>query len=42
LYLQGYQPLQNHPEDSCEGPYQDATGVWVSCPIQCPLPAGSS
>jgi hypothetical protein len=27
LYLQGYQPLQNHPEDSCEGPYQDATGV---------------
>jgi hypothetical protein len=27
LYLQGYQSLQNHPEDCCEGPYQDTTGV---------------
>jgi hypothetical protein len=25
LYLQGYQPLQNRPEDCCEDPYQDAT-----------------
>jgi hypothetical protein len=25
LYLQGYQPLQNHLEDCCEGPHQDAT-----------------
>jgi hypothetical protein len=25
LYLQGYQPLQNHLEDCCEDPYQDAT-----------------
>jgi hypothetical protein len=24
LYLQGYQPLQNHPEDCYEGPHQDA------------------
>jgi hypothetical protein len=24
LYLQGHQPLQNHPEDCCEGPHQDA------------------
>jgi hypothetical protein len=23
LYLQGYQPLQNHPEDCYEGPHQD-------------------
>jgi hypothetical protein len=27
LYLQGYQPLQNHLEDCCEGPHQDTTGV---------------
>jgi hypothetical protein len=26
LYLQGYQPLQNHPEDCYEGPHQD-TGI---------------
>jgi hypothetical protein len=26
----------------CEGPIQDATGAWGSCPIQHPLPAGSS
>jgi hypothetical protein len=26
LYLQGYQPLQNHPEDCYDGPHQD-TGV---------------
>jgi hypothetical protein len=26
LYLQGYQPLQNRPEDCYEGPHQD-TGV---------------
>jgi hypothetical protein len=24
LYLQEYQPLQNHPEDCYEGPHQDA------------------
>jgi hypothetical protein len=24
MYLQGYQPLQNHPEDCYEGPHQDA------------------
>jgi hypothetical protein len=42
LYLQGYQPLQNCLENYCEGPHQDATGAWGSCPIQCPLPAGSS
>jgi hypothetical protein len=42
LYLQGYQPLQNYPEDCYEGPHQDTTGVWRSCPIQCLLPAGSS
>jgi hypothetical protein len=24
LYLQGYQPLQNHPEDCNEGPHQDS------------------
>jgi hypothetical protein len=23
LYLQGHQPLQNHPEDCYEGPHQD-------------------
>jgi hypothetical protein len=34
LYLQGYQPLQNHPEDCYKGSYQDATGVWESCPCQ--------
>jgi hypothetical protein len=27
FYLQGYQPLQNHPEDCYGGPHQDATGV---------------
>jgi hypothetical protein len=27
LYLQGSQPLQNHPEDYCEGHNQDTTGV---------------
>jgi hypothetical protein len=27
LYLQGYQPLQNRPENYCEGPIQDATGA---------------
>jgi hypothetical protein len=27
LYLQGYQPLQNHPENYCEGPIQDSTGA---------------
>jgi hypothetical protein len=27
LYLQGYQPLQNLPEDCCEGPHQDVTRV---------------
>jgi hypothetical protein len=42
LYLQGYQPLQNHPENYCEDLIQDATGAWGSCPIQRPLPAGSS
>jgi hypothetical protein len=41
LYLQGYQPLQNCPGDCSEGPHQD-TGAWGSCPIQRPLPAGSS
>jgi tyrosine-protein phosphatase YwqE len=27
LYLQGYQPLQNHPENYREGPIQDTTGA---------------
>jgi hypothetical protein len=27
LYLQGHQPLQNHPENYCDGPIQDATGA---------------
>jgi hypothetical protein len=27
LYLQRHQPLQNHLEDCCEGPHQDATGA---------------
>jgi hypothetical protein len=27
---------------NCEGPIQDATGAWGSCPIQRPLLAGSS
>jgi hypothetical protein len=27
LYLQGYQPLQNRPENYCEVPIQDTTGA---------------